>query len=69
MTNAQLIEHLKTHDPRLPAVVTWEGTVREIRPENVYPGRARLKPGDKIPLLFIDADDNDYKERFQSDEP
>ena len=62
MRISELIEVLRlrqqTHGD-VEVEVTWEGVIREIGPDSIYKSRRGA--------LYIDADDNFYKERFAVD--
>ena len=60
MTIQQLIDRLKQEDSNATVAVTWEGIIRHIDDDSIY----RTPKG----LVLIDADDNFYKEDWQSGE-
>lgn len=60
----ELIKILKKHDPELNAAVTWEGVNVIIDKSNIYPG-ADIHGGVMTPFLFLDGDQNFYKEHYQ----
>lgn len=60
---AVLDARMKTHGDR-QVQITWEGSVSDMRPDNIYIGRAHI--GDPL-VLIIDAENNYYKPRFALD--
>lgn len=58
MTKKELVECLDAFPNEARVLITWEGLVVEIGPDNIY----QAKSGD----VLIDADNNYYKEKFQS---
>ena len=56
-TIQELINELSKYDPNEEVIATWEGIIREV---DIY----RAKDG----TVMIDADENNYKDRFVSGE-
>lgn len=57
ITVRELIIYLNMFHPDVKVYSTWEGTIKEIIENNIYLS--------KTGSLYIDADDNFYKEEFE----
>jgi len=74
MTVSELIKQLQKYEDDQEVLVTWESTVHEIEPDNIYLGAEWRDDWDAQGVyfeecrkfLFIDADDNLYKASFRA---
>ena len=63
-----LIARLQEFDENLDIITTWEGITVEIDRDSIYLGNRTYNRYGKEPtgdMVFIDADENSYKEDWQ----